>query len=375
MHDGRKRFYVFVLIAFLQSAAALRADSGHCAICGGDFGDTIYTFTDKVTHEKIQACYTCAMWPNTCFICGLPARKDFVELRDGRFICARDAKTAVLDENEARQLCRQVHDDLDRTFSRFMTFPETNVTIGVLDRVDLMAFKVPGNDFECPDLLGYIRPETNDEDQVEFQIRIMSALPRAEFRATCAHEYSHAWVYENVPAARRKKLGRDAHEGFCELISFLLMDAQREEAEKKAIRQNGYTRGQVDLFIEAEHRYGLDDILDWMKYGVDAKLDPAHLDRVRDVVVPKTTTSTSNPIRVYATERPAAPDTLVLRGISTGQKGALAFINDQTLAVGESARIRVGKTNVLVRCLSIGKESVRIRIESSGAEQDLRMPQ
>jgi len=35
----------------------------------------------------------------------------------------------------------------------------------------------------------------------------------------------------------------------------------------------------------------------------------------------------------------------------------------------------VGKTNVLVRCLSIGKESVRIRIESSGAEQDLRMPQ
>jgi Protein DA1 len=372
MHDGRKRFFVFVLIVFIQSAAGLRADVGHCAVCGGDFGDKIYTLTDKVTREKIQVCYTCATWPKDCFICGLPARKDFVELRDGRFICARDAKTAVLDENEAKEMCRQIRDALDRTFSRFMTFPDTNVNVAVLDRVDLLAFKVPGNDFECPNLLGYFRPETN-EDQIQFEIRVMSALPRAEFKSTCAHELSHAWVFENVPAARRKTLRRDAHEGFCELMSYLLMDAQQEEAEKKAIRQNNYTRGQIELFIEAERRYGLDEILDWMKYGVDAKLDPEHLDRVRDVVLPRPALSISTGTTVYARELPPAPDTLVLRGISTGKNGALAVINDQTLAVDESGRVRVGKTNVMVRCLAIEKETVRIRIEGTGVEQELRL--
>ena len=176
-----------------------------------------------------------------------------------------------------RQICGQVKDDLDRLFSRFTSFP-TNVDVTVIDRIDVDSmFNTEGNGFESPDLLGCIRPETVN-DETRYKMSLMTGLPLAQLKETCAHEYSHAWVGENVPKERRARLGRDAEEGFCELVGYLLMDSQNEEVEKKRVLQNHYTRGQIDLFIEAEKRYGFDQVLDWMKYGVAAQLEAGHVD-------------------------------------------------------------------------------------------------
>lgn len=51
----------------------------------------------------------------------------------------------------------------------------------------------------------------------------------------------------------------------------------------------------------------------------------------------------------------------------------LALINDQSLAAGESARIRVGPSNVLVRCLAISAHSARVQIVDSGKEVELEL--
>ena len=91
----------------------------------------------------------------------------------------------------------------------------------------------------------------------------MSGLPVAAFKATCAHEYAHSWLNENLSDERRESLSPDAVEGFCELIAFRLMDAQNEEAQQKLIELNAYTRGHIHLFLAAEKRYGFDDIVDW----------------------------------------------------------------------------------------------------------------
>jgi hypothetical protein len=200
----------------------------------------------------------------------------------------------------------------------------------------------------------------------------MSALPRAEFKATCAHEYTHAWVFANVSPARRKTLGHDAHEGFCELVAYKLMDSQGEDEEKKAILKNTYTRGQIDLFIDAENRYGFNDIMDWMKYGVDAQLNRDQPDRVRTIQLPGQPRPGSRVFRYPATSV-TEPDTLVLRGLSSARQQSFALINDQTLAVGETGKIRVGKTNVVVRCLAIGDHSVRIQIVNSGLLDELQL--
>src|ERR1017187_8938467 len=234
-------------------------------------------------------CSNCMVLPNACFTCGLPVKKDFTELPDGRVLCARDAKTAVLDDNEAKHICSEVKDALDRNFSRFVAFP-TNADVAIVDRVNLLAlFKVPGNDLECPNVLGYIQSRTN-HGSVRYAISLMSALQRAEFKAVCAHEYTHAWIFENVPAKRRKSLSADATEGFCELIAYMLMNSQNEEAELKEIKRNNYTRGQIDLFVDAEERYGFNDVMDWMKYGLDDRLKAGRLDKIRDVEIPRPNT-------------------------------------------------------------------------------------
>jgi hypothetical protein len=148
------------------------------------------------------------------------------------------------------------------------------------------------------------------------------------------------------------------------------MDAQREEGQKRVILGNAYSRGQIQMFIEAEKRYGLDDVLEWMKHGVDAQLkDPA---KVRDLETPRLERpAPATNAAVYVYEPPPAPDTLILRSVSWIRNQPLAVINDRTLGVGESAKVRLGKTNVLVRCLAITNDSARIQLVGSGEEQKL----
>lgn len=368
----RARHLVF--LAFLSLFVARVCAEDICAVCGKEIvGDTVYIFTDKVTNEKKLLCNDCSLLPDVCFVCGMPVKENFARLPDGRVLCARDAKTAVLDPSEAKKICSNVQDEMDRLFSRFTSFP-TNIDLHFVDRVTLLAlFKVPGNDYDCPDVLGYFRAKTN-QHVVHFDISVMSALSRAEIKSTFAHELSHAWVAANVSPQRKKNVAQDAQEGFCELISYLLMNADNEDAEKKAILQSSYTRGQIDAFVAAEHAHGLNDILDWMKWGTDSYLDPDDPDRVRVVTMPKEKTTSVPPALVFRQSTAApVPDVLMLKGILGGKGHAIALINDQSLAVGESAKVRVGTSNVLVRCLAIDGESVRIQVGDFAEQQALSL--
>jgi hypothetical protein len=353
---------------------AVHVEVDRCAICGQELLERSYTVTDKLTEEKKRICGSCAELPHDCFICGLPVKDVFTELPDGRFLCARDGKTAILDEQAAELLVAQVKDALDRLFSRFLTFPETNVVTRVVDRVNLLElFKIPGNDYECPNVLGYIQSSTN-RSVIKHTISLLGGLPRAQFKSVIAHEYSHAWVFDFVPAARQKALGRDAHEGFCELVAYLLMNSQDESDQMKMIVRNRYTRGQIDFFIEAERRFGFNEIVEWMKYGVDPLLLKDELHKVRHVVMPSPESPQKKTDKFYAATEPLpdAPN-LVLKGILWAEGRPLALINNQTFAAQEQRRVRVGGTNELVRCLTIGKDTVRVTIVGSGKEEDLTL--
>jgi type II secretory pathway component PulC len=150
------------------------------------------------------------------------------------------------------------------------------------------------------------------------------------------------------------------------------MRSEEDDDHTAHIRRNRYTRGQLDLFIEADERYGFNDIVDWMKYGVDSALHGDDLNRVRNVQIPSTNPSKPTPSPVYV--RVATPsNALVLKGITWNQNRPLAVINDRTFAPKEMGGIRLGKTNAIIRCLTINKTSVRIQIVGSGEERELKL--
>jgi hypothetical protein len=380
MQQHGRYLWILLLLAGFCFGPLLSARGDICAVCGQPIPGKIYLFTDKVTGEQKEVCSDCIKLPR-CSICGLPV-KDGTQLPDGRYLCARDARTVVLKADDARQICDQVKDDLDRLFSRFIVFPD-NVDVSVIDRVDVDSmFITEGNNFESPDLLGCIRPEMVN-DKTRYKMRLMTGLPLAELKSTCAHEYTHAWVGENVPKDRRSALGRDAEEGFCELVAYMLMDSQQEEGQKKLILQNHYTRGQVDLFIEAEKRYGFDQVMDWMKYGETAQLEAGHVDQLRDVKMPSAKPVANNPNPAISinistnnknTNPPApAPATIKLQGVLWGNQ-PVAIINGCSFLAKDQKPVKIGGTNVIIRCLEIGKKSVRIQNIDSGKEQELPLP-
>lgn len=351
----------------------LLADRLLCDICGGPIGAAVYTVQDTVTGEKKQVCSDCMLLGKTCSICGLPARTNYVELPDGRVLCARDAQTAMLDEDQAKQVCRETRDRLDRLFSRFLAFPETNVAVSIIDRIHLQElFKFAGHDYVCPNVWGYVQTRSS-RGRFEHSMSLLSGLPRAAFAATCAHEYTHTWLNENLSEARKQSLSRDADEGFCELVSYLLMDAQNEEAQKKQILANAYTRGQIHLFVAAEKRFGFSDVMDWMKFGADDRLHSDDLARIRSVEVPRPKAGPLARMPAYSRPVTALPQTLMLKGITWAQNQPLALINDRMFAAEEQGNVRVGQTNLAIRCLAIEPDAVRIRLVLSGQEQELRL--
>jgi len=362
---------IFLLLICLLSLSCLSALAERCSICREEIaGDTIYLLTDRVTKEKAHACLNCANWPDVCTMCGLPVRKNFTSLTDGRFLCDRDSKTAIVDPTQTLQICADVKDSVDKLFSRFISFP-TNMHIEIVDRVDLLAlFKNPDEDYQCPHVLGYFRATTNNYQRI-YEINVLSALKLPQLKETCAHEYTHAWVFENVPAIRKKVLSRDAEEGFCELVGYLLMDSQNEEELKHAVLRNNYTHGQIDLFIEAEKRFGFNEVVEWMKYGLDSKLDTANPENIRKIKLPPPAHVDT---RAPVSENPSpAPEKLQLKGISWTKARQLALINNQSFAPGESGKVLVGLTNISIRCLAVRESSVRIQILDSGQELELSL--
>jgi hypothetical protein len=359
---------LFVALVLAWFACAARADD--CAICGQPINGKIYLMTDHVTGQQVKVCGNCIQLP-PCFICSLPA-KDGVHLPDGRWLCTRDAQNAVMDIDTVQRTFGQIHDYLDNLYSRFTSFP-TNVDVSVIDRVDVDSmFQLAGNSFESPDVLGVTQPSTTNSVK-RYKISLLTGQPLPQLEEVCAHELSHAWVGENVSPERHARIERDAEEGFCEMMGYLVMDAMGEDGEKKRVLENAYTRGQVDLFIAAEQQYGFDEVLDWMQYGVTGRLEEGHLDEIRDVKMP-----VSQPVANFASGKivaslPAsAPSVLELQGIMWGNMPS-AIINGRSFFPGDEQKVPVGQASVTIHCLNITKTAVQIRNLDSGKEEQLSL--
>lgn len=362
--------FLWTVLAGFTLVTGLQAQ--RCAVCDLGITDTSYLVTDQVTGQKKHVCLRCSELPARCYLCSLPVKDVQTRLPDGRVLCVRDSREVVLEENEAKQVCAETRRQLDRMFVRFFTFPATNVSLSFVDRVHMQELiQTPGFDRECPSPSGYVRSRPDEQDHPHHFVSLLSGLPRARLMATCAHEMTHCWVDENLPDDRR--IAQDAVEGFCELVAFKLMEQLGHSQEMQVIRANLYTRGQIELFINADNTYGFYTVMEWILAGRDPVLSSTDPDQVRRRRERRQPPVSREPAPVLRQGPAAVPDTLTLVGISGAAGRRLALINDATLGEGESRKVRVGATNVQVRCLQIGPESVVLQVGGAEERQELRL--
>lgn len=361
----------------LSLAAVAFAGATPCRVCEKPITGKFYFVDDKARGGKFEICGDCVKLEAHCFACGLPVKSGFTSLPDGRFLCAACARDAVGSDEEAKKICLEARDDLDRLFSRYLRFPQTNIVLTIVDQFTLESlFKSPGYTRKCTAIFGATQSHSIGGRSQIHSINILSSLNKSQLEAVAAHEFGHAWINETLPTSRKATLSPDALEAFCELIAYTLMDDRRAAYQKQAINENPYTRGQLDAFLTAECSHGFNAVLDWMKSGEAAKLDAADPDGVR-ATQPTESAAAAAALPSYLLNAPPAvlPEKLILRTISGSATKRLAIINDQTFAVMDRTRVRLAKTNVIVRCLEIRPNSVLIRFEASGAKLELFLPE
>ncbi len=358
------------LVLWLLAQLAWASDDEVCFVCGKKIEGQFYRMIDKRTETKVPVCADCEGLQSRCFACGLPVLPEAKQLADGRYLCARDAKDAIFSDEDAKQLCEDLTGELNRQFSRFMTFPTTNVTVSIVDQFNLQnLFKSPGYEQACVSVFGATSTHRLPDDKFVHSINLLSALNKPRLRSVFAHELTHAWMGENVSLARRQALAPEAIEAFCELVAYRLGEARRDEIEQRVILNNPYTRGEIDAFVAAENGYGLNDLIDWIRKGEDTKLDISDLDRVH--ALKGEAARPAAPLNLPVVAPAPAPDRLLLKGISGTAGRRFAVINDKTFSAMETANVRVGTSNVLVRCLEIRTNSVVIQVEGSPSRQEL----
>src|SRR5688572_16542629 len=124
---------VITAALFVGLNAASVAQPTKCYVCEKLVAGKHFLVEDKAHGGQVAICSECADLESRCFACGLPVKSPTTKLTDGRFLCSRDAKTAIQDNEEANRICLRTREDLDRYYSRFLTFPSTNVLLNFVD--------------------------------------------------------------------------------------------------------------------------------------------------------------------------------------------------------------------------------------------------
>jgi hypothetical protein len=371
----RKRLTIMGLVLWAFSLAALAAEPLKCDICGQPIAGNYYTVPDQALGGTKNVCTNCAKIEDRCFYCGLPIKGDSQILPDGRILCARDSKLAVQTEDEAKRICEDTRADLDHLLARFISFPATNVVLSIVNRFYLEnLFHSPSEGQACVSVYGATSSNPMPGHRMVHAVAVLSHLPEERLRAVCAHEFTHAWMGENVSHERLMAIEKNTVEGFCELVAYKYMESRQDTNQMGIIERNNYTKGKIDVLIAADKQYGFNAVVDWIKSGDDATLEINNLARIR--AVDGTYVPAQQPAPMALLSMPAAaptpvPNTLMLKGISGSGQHRFALINNATLEPMERGRVRVGQTNVMVQCLEIHDQSVTIQIEGSNEKKQL----
>ena len=361
------RLTVLLVLLVGPRVSALTTDD-LCPVCNQHYGPTVYGLTKRGRTEKVFVCADCAKLETRCYICAMPVKDKFLRLADGRLLCEDDAKQAVLEQFEAEKLFDDVKRETQTVLTQLGTLPNNNIKLILEAKARLD--KTGPNVISTHDdrlLMGLTRTIGREEGQFEHTVYLLHGLTKERMTVVAAHEYAHAWMHENV----RRKLNQDTVEGFCDWIAHKII-APKNEYETTVLMKSEYSQGQLQAFLAAEKEHTFYAVMQWVKSGVDPEIDPENLERI--LVLRDQKPAAVEPFVFTAPPPPRpAPTTLVLKGLSGTKTRRFALINDATFAAHEQGKVRLGESNVVVRCLEIRDDAVVVQIAGVAEPQTLKL--
>ena len=357
---------LLILLAGLRLPAITTDDL--CPVCNQHYGPTVYGLTKRGRTEKVFVCANCAKLDTRCYICAMPVKDKFLRLADGRLLCDDDARQAVLEQFEAEKLFDDVKRETQIVLTQLGSLPHHNIKLILEAKARLD--KTGSNLISAHDdrlLMGLTRTTGRGEGKFEHTVYLLHGLTKERMTVVAAHEYAHAWLHENV----RRKLNQDTVEGFCDWIAHRII-AQKNEYETTVLMKSDYSQGQLQAFLAAEKEHTFYLVMQWVKSGVDPEIDLEHLERI--LVLRDQKAAPAEPF-AFATPPPPrpAPTSLVLKGLSGTKTRRFALINDATFAAHEQGKVRLGESNVVVRCLEIRDDAVVVQVAGRAEPLTLKL--
>jgi hypothetical protein len=367
-----KLIWLLAAMAWLAGALSLPAISADdpCPICGKRYGTTVYGVTRVGREDKVFVCGNCAKLETTCYICNIPVLYKFTKLADGRLLCEDDTKRAVLTHDDAEKLFDDVKRDTQSILARVGSLPHHNIrlTLEAKARLD----KSGSNLISAHDdrlLMGLTRSTGTGAGQMQHSIFLLHGLTRERMMVVSAHEYAHAWLFENI----HRKLNQDTVEGFCDWIAYKLITQGNYPNETKTLLASDYSKGQLQAFLAAEQQHNFYRVIQWVKSGVDPEIEMEKLERVL-VLREEQGAPTEEPLAfTLPTPTRAGRTNLVLKGLSGSKTRRFALINEGTFGVNEQGKIRLGDSNVVIRCLEIRNDAAVVQVTGEAAPRTLTL--
>ena len=365
------RFRLALLLWVFAAAPAFGASpEDPCPICAKPYGPKAYALTRRGEEASVIVCGECAKLSTFCYICSVPVKDKMMRLADGRLLCEKDTKQAVLDPFEAKNIFDEVKRDAQSILSRSGSLPSSiNLVLEAKERLDKSAPNlISAHDDRL--LMGMTRTVQRGESEFEHTIHLLHGLTRNRMKIVAAHEYGHAWLLENV----RRELNGNTMEGFCDWLAYKISKEKNLPNEAKTLLASDYSRGQLKAFIAAEEQKSFYHVIQWLKHGVDPEIDPNHLERILELRGQSQPSEPASPPLAFAAPAPQpAPTNLVLKGLSGSKTRRFALINNSTLAVNEQSSVRLGESNVTVRCVAIGDNAVTIQVAGESVTRTLTL--
>lgn len=209
---------------FSKKKASPSPANSNCCICKQVLSGKILrdTWGNAAHHQhRISFCGSCDRILSNISSSGA------YQYSDGRFICGRCKKTAVLDGVSANRSRRRILEALEKV--GFNEIPK-NIEIVLTHQKHLSSHSRQRNTAGLT--LTQFHFSQNKRVGLKHQIGILSGLPKIQFEAILAHELLHVWQHE-----QGIKLSSMYAEGLCELGAFLIYSQDKSDLAQHRIER------------------------------------------------------------------------------------------------------------------------------------------